>query len=342
MVWVKGELLTEIDAAGVDPSGQLDRVSQPSLFDRRDWFRQVWRQQGGIPLIARVSSEGALAWLFLRRESEDEVTSLSNWYSFAFRPVFSGNPEASRKRAMLTAVAKRLKMARPRIASITMSPVPTADGSAELVEMAFAKAGWSVVSEPCSTSWTATVEGLTFDEYWAARPGQLRSTFKRKGSKADFDVQILTHFDEDAWEDYESVYADSWKPEEGAPEMLRELAQTEGNAGCLRLGICRNEGQAVAAQLWTVENGVALIHKLAHRESAGELSPGTILSAALFRHVVNVDHVRTIDFGTGDDAYKADWMDASTLLYRIRAYNTGTVRGLAAAVKAALSRLVGR
>jgi hypothetical protein len=342
MVWVKGELLTEIGAAGVDPSAQLDRASQPSLFDRRDWFRRVWRQGGGIPLIARVSSEGALAWLFLRRESEDDVTSLSNWYSFAFRPVFSGNPDPARKRAMLTAVAKRLKMARPRIASITMSPVPTADGSAELVEMAFAKAGWSVVSEPSSTSWTANVEGLTFQEYWAARPGQLRSTFKRKSGKANFDVQILTHFDAGAWEEYESVYAESWKPEEGAPEMLREFAEAEADAGCLRLGICRIEGQAVAAQLWTVENGVALIHKLAHRVSAGELSPGTMLSAALFRHVIDVDHVQTIDFGTGDDAYKADWMDASTPLYRIRAYNTGTLRGLAAAGKAALSRLVGR
>ena len=44
----------------------------------------------------------------------------------------------------------------------------------------------------------------------------------------------------------------------------------------------RAEGEAVAAQFWTVEDGTAYIHKLAHLESAKALSAGTTLSAALF------------------------------------------------------------
>jgi hypothetical protein len=129
MVWVKGELLTDIDAPAVDPSGQLERAAQGSLFDRRDWFRRLWHHDGGIPLIARVTSEGSIAWLFLRREIDGHVTALANWYSFAFRPVFAGDPDEARKRAMLTAAAKRLRQARPTISAITLSPVPSCDGS---------------------------------------------------------------------------------------------------------------------------------------------------------------------------------------------------------------------
>lgn len=342
MLWVKGELLTDIDAPGVDPTGQLARTMQPDLFNRRNWFRRVCHHGGATPLIARAASEGALAWLFLQREGRGKASALANWYSFAFRPIFAGNPEVVRQRAMIIAIAKRLRMARPRIASIDLSPVPSTDGAADLLAYAFQRAGWIVTAGEISTSWTANVAGLSFEDYWAARPGQLRSTLKRKLGKANFETQILTGFDEDAWAAYEDVYADSWKPDEGLPELLKELAIAEAKAGCLRLGICRIDGVAVAAQFWTVENGLALIHKLAHRESAAELSPGTILSAAMFRHVIDMDKVDTIDFGTGNDEYKADWMDGSTPLMRLTAYNPLMVAGLTGAAKAGLSRLVRR
>lgn len=340
MLWVKGELLTDIDASGIDPTGQLERSSQPRLFDRREWFRRVWSHDGATPLIGRAASEGALCWLFLKRDGNGSASSLSNWYSFAFRPVFSGAPDAPRQRAMLVAIAKRFRFARPRMASITLSPVPDSDGSANLLQNALRSAGWIAFAQETSASWTAHVAGQSFADYWAARPSQLRNTFKRKLGKADFGTQVFTHFDPDAWAAYETVYEESWKPEEGLPEFLRELAIAEGKAGCLRLGLCRIDGEVVAAQFWTVENGVALIHKLAHRESAAELSPGTILSAAMFRHVIDEDKVDTIDFGTGDDGYKADWMDSCSPLMRIDAYNPATLAGLWGAARATLSRLV--
>jgi Acetyltransferase (GNAT) domain len=342
MVWVKGELLSELDAAGVDPTRQLERAAQANLFDRRDWFSLVAEHlPDAAPIIARASSEGALAWLYLTRNG-NRVSGLSNWYTMAFRPVLAGDGDTTRHRIMLTAIARRLAAASPGIATITLSPVPTADGSADLIARAFAKGGWQVSRYQSSTSWTASVSDMSFDDYWAARPGQLRSTYKRRLGKANFETEVLDHFDEATWADYESIYGESWKPEEGCPPFLRALAEREGEAGCLRLGICRIDGVPVAAQFWTVENGRALIHKLAHRESAKEFSPGTILSHALFRHVIDQDHVDVIDFGTGDDPYKADWMDASTPLETITAHNPRTLAGLAGSAKTALSRLVRR
>lgn len=340
MLWVKGELLTDINAPGIDPTRQLVRAAQAHLFNRRDWFKRVLHYGGGSPLIARAASEGALAWLFLRRDNLRKASALANWYSFAFRPIFAGHPDVTRQAGMIVAIAKRLRSARPRIASLELSPVPTVDGTADLLENAFRRAGWMVFARECSTSWTANVAGLSFEDYWAARPGQLRSTLKRKLGKAEFETQVLTDFSKDAWATYEEIYAESWKPVEGQPEFLKDMAIAEAKAGCLRLGICRIEGVAVAAQLWTVENGVALIHKLAHRESAAETSPGTVLSAAMFRHVIDVDNVDIIDFGTGNDHYKADWMDGNTPLMQIMAHNPLTPAGLAGAAKAGLSRLV--
>ena len=86
-------------------------------------------------------------------------------------------------------------------------------------------------------------------------------------------------------------------------------------------------GGAVAAQLWLVERGVATIHKLAHREDARAGSPGSILSHAMFRAAIDEDRVHTIDFGLGDEPYKADWMDLCHPVWRIDAYRPFTPRG---------------
>lgn len=344
MVWVKGELLTDIDSPSVDPTGQLGRDAQSGLFDRIDWLKRVLHhsRSGGTPLIIRAASEGRLAWLFLKNLGNGRYKGLANWYTFAYRPIFAGDPDDSRKLLMLRAIAKRIRKMRSAPSTILMSPVPRADGSSALLARAFRASGWIVFSAQVSTRWTAHVSGLSFDEYWAARPGQLRSTYKRKNGKADFEIAIYDHFDETAWEEFESVYQDSWKPDEGSPQFLRETAFSEGAAGCLRLGICRLDGVAVAAQYWTFERGIAYIHKLSHRENIRELSPGTVLSTALFRHVIDEDKADIIDFGTGDELYKADWMDMSEPLDAIEAYNPMRIGGLAGAARAFIGTLVGR
>ena len=344
MVWVKGELLTDIASASVDPTAQMTRDVQPRLFDRLDWFRRIIRHspRSLAPLVARAASDGKLAWLMLASPEHGQLAALTNWYTMAFAPVFAGEPDDVRKQIMLTAIAKRLAAMRDGASRVSLEPVARGDATSAMLAGAFRKAGWLVFVDQVSTSWTANVAGLSFDEYWATRPGQLRSTVKRKGGKADFDIIIYDRFDEHAWAEYEQIYADSWKSEEGSAEFLRETALHEGDAGCLRLGLCSIDGVAVAAQYWTVEGGVAHIHKLAYRQSAKEFSPGTLLSEAMFRHVIDVDHVQTIDFGTGDDAYKADWMDESMPLDRVRAYHPRRLHGLTGAARAFAGTLVAR
>jgi CelD/BcsL family acetyltransferase involved in cellulose biosynthesis len=338
-LWVKGEIFRNLADAEGTAREALNGDMQISPFDRFDWFARTMTHcaPAPYPLIARARAEGSDAWLVLAEDGRGKAQAMASWYTLRFGPIFTGAADDRVKGALLTAIARRISKHSSTIRLPTMS-----EADCVLVTRAFARAGWTARTQETSCNWTIDVAGQSFAQYWADRPGELRSTVKRKGAKAGMDITIHTDFDGVAWADYEAIYAESWKPEEGSNDFLRTMAQEAAADGTLRLGIGRIAGQAVAAQLWTVEHGVAIIHKLAHRESATEFSPGSLMSAAMFERAIDVDRVGLIDFGTGDDRYKSDWMDTRTPLFTLSLFNTRTVTGMAGAAKAKAAALVGR
>lgn len=297
-------------------------------FERAEWFALL-ADTGLVPLVAMASDAGETAALALT-EAGGRITPLRNWYSFTWRELAPAGEAGDR---LLEAIARQL---RARGWRVTLEPVPGEDGSADRLARAFRAAGWQVAAQPCDINHVLPVRGRSFAEYWDTRPGPLRTTLKRKAKKVE--VEVLTRFDDSVWADYEAIYAASWKPAEDQPAMLRAFAQSEGAAGRLRLGIARADGIAVAAQCWTVENGIAYIHKLAHLESHKPLSAGTTLTAALFQHVIDIDRVDLVDFGTGDQSYKADWMEAVRTRFRIDCLNPAHPRAWPALAKRLLRR----
>lgn len=287
-----------IAPAGPCPAGPFDRV---------EWFDLLAR--GAIsPLLAEAREGGN--WLALPLTCKDSgLEPLINWYSFIWRPLIGCEQNWA---PMLLAIARDIRRQSHRV---TLWPLPDEDGTATRLESAFRDAGWRTHRSQCDHNHILPVKGRSFAEYWAARPGPLRTTLKRKGQQVE--VEIHTDFNPAAWAEYEHIYARSWKPEEGNPTLLRRFAQAEGAAGRIRLGIARRDNIAVAAQFWTVENSAAYIHKLAHLEDYKQLSAGTTLSAALFEYVIDRDRVSLVDFGTGNDAYKADWMEEVRPRYRL-------------------------
>jgi CelD/BcsL family acetyltransferase involved in cellulose biosynthesis len=63
---------------------------------------------------------------------------------------------------------------------------------------------------------------------------------------------------------------------------------------------------------------------------------------AMFRAALDEDRVSRIDYGTGDDGYKRDWMRDRSTLWRVEAFNPASLAGLAGAARAGLSALVRR
>ncbi|MFT4056999.1 MAG: GNAT family N-acetyltransferase [Novosphingobium sp.] len=286
----------------------LSDTEQCAPFDRLAWWQGLAEFCDLAPLLAVARTPEGIAALPLSGSS-GHLSALANWYTFRFRPILNGA-------APLDALARDLAR---RAHRITLHGLPDEDRSASLLAQAFKAAGWLVQREICDTNRILPVAGRGFDEYLAFRPGKLRTTLKRKTGKVT--TRVLTHFDAEAWREYEAIYAESWKPEEGSPAFLRAFAVAEGTAGRLRLALAHAvdapEGPAIAAQMWTVEGGTAFIHKLAHREAAKPLSPGSVLTAALMRHVIEIDQVDLVDFGTGDDPYKQDWMEEQRPRYRL-------------------------
>lgn len=302
-----------------------------SPFDRLEWWQGLAEHCGLSPMLAVARNGGDAAVLALCNAT-GKLDSLSNWYTFRYRPVLSPNGGA-----LLEVLARDLAH---RAHRITLSGLPDEDGSASALETAFQSAGWLVKREECDTNHILPVNGRDYETYHASLPGKLRTTLKRKSSKVD--CQVLTRFDAQVWNDYEAIYGESWKPDEGSPAFLRAFAVAEGAAGRLRLGIAHHNGEAVAAQMWSVEGGTAFIHKLAHREEAKAVSPGSVLSAALFRHIIDNDKVDLIDFGTGDDPYKRDWMEEVRTRYRLDMFRPFAPQNWLIFAKSGLQSLVGR
>lgn len=273
-------------------------------FDRLAWWRLLEEHCGLKPLIA-VAREGDDIAVLPLQAGRGHLRALANWYSFWTGPAFSESAvEVPRAIELMGAIARDLHR---RAWRVTMAPLRSEGWDLVILTKAFAAAGWVFWNEQSDVNRVENVSLYAdYAEYLGARPGQVRTTLKRKAGRVE--CTIHTDFDDAAWEDYTAVYRASWKPEEGSFPFLRAFAWEEAAAGRLRLAIARQQGLPVAAQLWTVESGTAFIHKLAHTEGAKGDSPGTMLTAALFRHVIDVDHVAQVDFGTGDDAYKAGWL----------------------------------
>jgi CelD/BcsL family acetyltransferase involved in cellulose biosynthesis len=324
---VEGKWFDDLEAVAADAAGALDRDAQPLLTDRIDWFRltRAHLLPDAKPAIVRVRRGGSSVWLFLIETARRRATPLASWYTLRFGPVRHG-PEAD---ALLPVLYETLA---ERFDVVTLHPTSEPPG---------AMPGWAPYSVPASTNWTIDLPSPDFEAYWADRPATLRNTVARRSRSHPLTVRVHRAFDARAWAEYEDVYRASWKPQEGSFPFLRALAEREGAAGTLRLGVAHDpQGRAVAAQLWLVENGIATIHKLAHREDTKAGSPGSILSHALFREAIAVDEVRRIDFGLGDEPYKADWVDTPNRMWRIDAYRPATIRGATGIARESASRLV--
>lgn len=325
-----------------DAAGALDRAVQPGFYDRHDWLALTHAHiYPGEPLaIASVRHDGDALWLPLRDCGSGHGRALASWYTLAFAPLFTPGTDAATRARLLNEAARYL---RRRFDTLSLWPLE-ADAAAEL-QRAFRAQGWLAAQHVEAANWVANTEGLDFETYWAGRPSRLRNTVRRRTKNSPFTTEVLDRFDDAAWDAYEAIYAQSWKPDEGAPRFLRAAAAAEGAAGTLRLGIARRDGAPVAAQFWAVENGTATIHKLAYLESEREHSPGTLLSVAMFRHILDYDRPAVIDYGNGDEPYKAEWMDQRRERHRLRLYNLrsigGLSRGVTKAARAALRRIGG-
>jgi hypothetical protein len=329
-------------------AGQLDAIDPASVRVGDLHFSPPWFQLlalAAMPVSAKLAlgaaGDGCYLPLMTSDELPGQVHGLSNFYT----PLFALLNEAQVDRRRLGELAGQLRDRAAGFHGARFSPMDPESLSWSALRDAFSNAGWLTDDYFIFGNWYHPVGGQSYADYLAARPSPLRNTLARAQRRLEKDAgyslricpgQDLTDADIDA---FVTVYNRSWKKPEPYPDFIPGLCRLAARAGWLRLGIVRLDGRPVAAQLWLVGNGKANIVKLAYDRDYAKTSAGTVLSAALMRHVIDVDRVDEIDYLIGDDAYKRDWMSCRRERRGLIAFNPAFPRGLLGAARHSAGKL---
>lgn len=276
------------------------------LFGSMAWYRLVLTC--GMPDAAKgrfMLCHGIA--LFPMQAVDHGLASLTTMYTCRYHPLLRSEVEPTVAVAAFKAFARAC-----RAWPITRLDAVPADWPHRTdFDAAARDAGLAVREFDHFGNWHEMVRGVTWDSYLESRPGQLRQTIRRKLRRGERDCRfsVITGVDqlEAGVDAFEHVYRRSWKEPEPFPEFNANLMRAAAPLGLLRLGLLHIGPDPVAAQLWIIERDRATVLKLAHDEAFKAASPGTVLTAMMLRRLLDEEHVTEIDFGRGDDAYKAGW-----------------------------------
>lgn len=296
-------------------SALFEQTEKSSLFFSRAWFEcmtvNALEANHTLVLACVVSGDQVLAILPLM-----ESAGTKTWYSLkhGFTPIYSLLMVAEDQELVLSCLARGLSQR--QVNGLLLEPVADDDSNLLRLQKHLAAAGYECDYRFRQYNWIHPVHGQSYAEYMAARPAHLRNTIARKKRKLarehGYDIRLFTG-DEALrhMPDYYAVYDASWKQNEIKNATFQDcFIESFIRAGWSRLAVLYVKGQPVAAQLWFVHGDKASIFRLAYDKAWRAYSPGSILTRFLMELVIDVDRVQEIDFLTGNDAYKQEWMSA--------------------------------
>ena len=254
-----------------------------------------------------------------------QLNSMSNYYPSLYQPV-QLEKQAPSLLHLFNSIQLQLK-----VDCIHLKPL--SDEDTQQIKSMLYRNNFHLFTYFKFGNWFLKVAGKTYEQYFETLPSKLRNTILRKEKKLkkeqEYKVSIHTSLLDisKAIFDYEKVYNSSWKRTEPYPGFIRKISIDGAKKNETRLGIIYIGNKPIAAQLWFVKNKKASIFKLAYDPEFSNYSIGSILSSKLFKHVIDTDKVTVIDYLTGDDPYKKDWMSHRRKRFGLIAYNNKTFIG---------------
>ena len=327
------------------PSGLsclFDTVAEDSFFTLPAWYDLMARH--GVPAGSEIrvytdERPGSAVALLLRSGAPETghcLTSLANAYSVEHGIICRPGTDLD---AGFGAILSEILSERPRWECLGLAELDPLDPSYRTAVRSFRRAGLLVECAFDSGTWYEETAALSFADYVAARPSELRNTWRRKRRRVDRSNRLSKEFFADAARidqaiaDYQTIYAASWKPAESFPGFIPALIRLAAELGALRLGIYYIDSVPAAAQFWILWHGRAVIYKLAHDKRLDELSLGTLLTMEMIERVLADDRPREITLGRGDDPYKKLWLPKRRERWGVNAANPRTWRGLGFGLK---------
>ena len=347
MVTVATEVFDDLEALPPDCAGLFAAGARENFWLGRPWFRAVLAEAmpagaRGLFLLCRTGQGPGVLFALRTLAGGARLEGLSTPYSCLYQPLAAPQTSPEELRAAGLAFGGFCRgWGQVRLDALD-GDWP---GLPPLLEGVRA-AGLAVLRFDHFGNWHEDVAGQSWAGYLAARPGALRETIRRRLGQAERDPRIaLETIDSTAGLEagiaaYEEVYARSWKRTEPFPRFGAALMRAAAAEGALRLGLLRLDGRPVAAQYWVLTGGTATVLKLAHDEAARARSPGTVLTAAMIRGLLEREWVAKLDFGRGDDAYKSAWAGQRRQRVGVVLANPRRPAGLLALVRHRLGRPV--
>ena len=313
-----------------------------TLFSSPEWYQHLaqWglERDNRLYFFTHSNSDGELPLILpmmVAPGSKAQLKSMTNYYSPIFEPIGGLCTTSQQVLLMIEGIKQQL----PNIDRIQFEALVCGSTFYVQLKEALRQAGFQLFEGVHSVNWYQPCIGLSYTDYWRSRNGRMRNTLKRKkkliNQAGEVKVEIIDDGDQlEKWIGiYSQIYIKSWKQNEPYPHFIPDLIRLAARKGWLRLGVLTLDGAAIAVQLWFVSNRSASIYKLAYDPAFRQYSPGTILTAAMLERVMDHDDVDEIDFLTGDDAYKADWMDRQRDRMWLSGCNKKTIRGYLYAMK---------
>jgi len=294
-----------------------------SVFFSRSWFECLTANAleiGHTLVLACVVAEAmdgdkVMAILPLM-EIANTRTNNKTWYSLkhGFTPHYSFLLADDEQETVLSCLAQALNQL--QINGLLLEPVADDDYALNSLRRHLEQSGFSCNHIFRHYNWIYRLQGKSYKEYIADRPARLRNTISRKQRKLqrEHGYEIRFYTGEEVLQhmaDYYVVYDASWKQNEIKNADFQDCFVekfTQAESSWSRLAILYVKEQPIAAQLWFVHHKKASIFRLAYDKAWRHYSTGSILTSFLMEYVIDTDKVNEIDFLTGNDAYKQDWM----------------------------------
>ena len=327
-----GALRDALEALEAQVGAELVELPDSDPFCTLTWFENLALygletsngQLEGLELLLASDLASGQSTCLALRTSPTELKSLSNYYTGLFglmqwRTRQSSNPVTNNNAVQFHSEAMEPALLQLQVSGATrpvlrISPLDGESSFAELLEAALEKSGYWVDRHFCFGNWYLRVGGRSAQDYFKTLPSSLANSIERgqrRLAHAPWNLHIQQLPDaklEQSIAHFVSIYNQSWKPKEPNPEFIPHLIRAAADQGWLRLGLLEINGQPIASQFWLVKNGKAYIFKLAFVKGQERFSPGSILTWRMMRQVIDLDKVDEVDFLSGDDAYKKDWM----------------------------------
>ena len=360
--------LTFTSYAGFDelPPGALeafgDQVGREYFFQPR-WFRYLVRHFYSRPEEFRVwlgtAADGTPALLMPLRETwldpkalgAHTVQAASHWENAAPLCLLT-NDAAGRREDILAAFFRFLRSRNAdakdgAFDALRIWPLELAGEDGKAIRRALRRAGFWLQRYKNSFNRYEAVEGMDYEAYLQSRSSNSRYDIGRKTRRLERDFSLAYDLYkgplglERGIADYEHISEASWKkPMSMVGPHHTDLLQDTMEAGVGRLSILKLDGQPVSVHFWIISDGTAHIVRLAYDQHFEKQGVGVVHTAEMVRMALDDDHVREINYGYGNDSYKARWTKESRVLYGLMAFNPGTLRGLRFAVTNILGSLL--